>query len=84
MVHFTGMSTNPIDRAASAIGGSAVFIERLGISRRTFFNWKAGVIPAEKAREVADLTGIPRHELRPDLWDAPSSSGVQAQPQAAA
>lgn len=56
-------------------------MEQLRVSRRTLFNWKAASIPADRVPEVERITGIPRHELRPDLWEPPARA---AQPEAAA
>ena len=39
--------------------------------------WK--IIPAERARDIERLTGIPLHLLRPDLWLPPWSSTETAQ-----
>ena len=41
----------------------------LGITRQAVSGWHA--IPAEWVKKISDLTGIPPHELRPDLYDAP-------------
>jgi DNA-binding transcriptional regulator YdaS (Cro superfamily) len=42
-----------------------------GRSNAAVSDWVNGVrfIPAEQAVKVAAFTGIPRHILRPDLWD---------------
>jgi hypothetical protein len=34
--------------------------------RRPISQWKK--IPAERAHLISELTGIPLHDLRPDLW----------------
>lgn len=41
----------------------------LGIERGAVAMWKK--IPPERVPEVERITGIPRHQLRPDLWEAP-------------
>jgi len=67
--------TNPIDRAAAALGGRQAFIDEFGIGRRTFFYWRQGRrLSAETALKIEAVTHIPRHELRPDLWDAPADA----------
>jgi transcriptional regulator with XRE-family HTH domain len=40
----------------------------LGITRQAVSGWHA--VPAEWVKKISDLTGIPPHELRPDLYDA--------------
>ena len=42
---------------------------RLEISRGSVYKWKwADKIPAERVLAVESITGIPRGELRPDLF----------------
>jgi len=42
---------------------------RLEISRGSVYKWKwADKIPAERVLAVESITGIPRAELRPDLF----------------
>lgn len=38
----------------------------LGITHGAVSQWKR--VPAERVIAVSDLTGVPRHELRPDLY----------------
>ena len=66
------MASNPtIVRAIKAIGGDDAFMAALGIKRRTLFYLKEGKrLTPERALHIERLTGIPRHELRPDLWQA--------------
>ena len=47
-----------------------------GRSSAAVSDWVNGIrpVPAELAGAVADLTGIPRHVLRPDLWEAPQEA----------
>lgn len=40
----------------------------LGIGRSTLFKWENRRVPAERVIDVERLTGIPRHELRPDIF----------------
>lgn len=35
-------------------------------------------VPATRATEVSDITGIPLHELRPDVFPAPTKAGEAA------
>jgi DNA-binding transcriptional regulator YdaS (Cro superfamily) len=41
----------------------------LGITRQAVSGWYG--IPAEHVKPISDFTGIPPHELRPDLYDPP-------------
>jgi hypothetical protein len=43
----------------------------LNMSRAGVYRWKEnGRIPAERVLEVAEITGIARESLRPDLYEA--------------
>lgn len=58
----------------------------LGVNKTTLLRWEDGSvqIPAERVIEVERVTGISRHELRPDLssifisTDAPSKEDAAA------
>lgn len=51
--------------------GARVGLARhLGISPSAISQW--GSIPIERVLEVERFTGIPRHELRPDIYPAPT------------
>ena len=41
----------------------------LGHHRQAVYRW--GRIPAERVIEIEQLTGVPREELRPDIFLAP-------------
>ena len=43
----------------------------LGKTRGAIAQWDR--VPAELVPQVEAITGIPRYELRPDLWDAPAT-----------
>ncbi|HEX2554212.1 MAG TPA: Cro/CI family transcriptional regulator [Microvirga sp.] len=63
---------NVVDRAIEAYGGGAALARRLGISRNAVSEWRAKQrIPVERVLDLERLTGIPRHELRPDIYPAP-------------
>jgi hypothetical protein len=65
------MSLKPIvKRAAIAAGGLLELTEQLGIDRSAPYHWTQ--IPQNHVREVHRLTGIPLHELRPDLYERAS------------
>jgi DNA-binding transcriptional regulator YdaS (Cro superfamily) len=65
MTNLTGMALLRSQR-----GLLAKVADGLGITRGAVAMWPR--IPAERVRRVSEITGIPRHELRPDLWDAPA------------
>lgn len=62
-----------IKRAAQIVGGQAALARKIGASRSLIGYWindsKRGV-PAEYVHAVSKATGVPKRELRPDLYDA--------------
>jgi hypothetical protein len=42
---------------------------QIGVSQPAISKWAK--IPSERAKEIARVTGIPLHMLRPDLWPPP-------------
>ena len=66
--------------AIERAGDGAALARGVGVTRFAVQQWKQHGIPAARVPAVSRLTGIPLHELRPDLFDAPASA---PQPQAA-
>lgn len=50
-------------------GGPTKLGAMLNVDKSTFYRWRA--IPPRHVPRLEKLLGIPRHELRPDLWEAP-------------
>lgn len=48
----------------------------MGLAPCSIYQW--GRVPAGRVLDVERLTGIPRHELRPDIYPAPSPEGEAA------
>lgn len=42
---------------------------KIGTTRQNVYQWRR--VPAEHIDAVAEISGVPAHELRPDLRDAP-------------
>ena len=42
--------------------------DRLGVHKSSVTRWGHKRLSAERAIEIEQATGIPRFELRPDLW----------------
>lgn len=67
---------SPIERAIEALEGPTKAALALGISNPSVIaNWRTRRrVPADKALDVERLTGISRHDLRPDIFGpAPAS-----------
>lgn len=44
--------------------------DRLNVTKGTVCKWQTRRVPAERVKEVSAATGIPPHQLRPDLFEA--------------
>jgi hypothetical protein len=55
-----------VRKAADRIGGVPKLAERLGVTRQAIYQWRE--VPAERVGEIALATGVPRADLRPDLF----------------
>lgn len=53
-------------RAVERVGGYAALAKELGKTRAGVWQWRR--VPAERVLAVERLTGVSRHELRPDLY----------------
>jgi len=73
---YRGMSEHPLAHIFVAAGGTSKLAADLGIHHSSPYSWRA--VPTQHVRKVAKLTGIPLHQLRPDLYDAPRSRKVRA------
>lgn len=54
-----------IREVLAAAGGAPALAAALGIHRTAVIRWRR--VPARRVVEVARITGIPAHQLRPDL-----------------
>lgn len=67
------MSTEALKRACDVAGGQKPLADRIGTTQSQVWYWltrsKKGV-PAEFVLPIERETGVPRGELRPDLWPA--------------
>lgn len=41
---------------------------RIGVQKSAICKWERGRVPAERVLDVERVTGISRHDLRPDLY----------------
>ena len=55
-----------LERAIKAVGGLAKLAEPLGITTQAVSQWDE--VPPLRVLAVERISGIPRHELRPDLY----------------
>lgn len=67
--------TEAITRAIEAAGGPAALAREIGgLTSQAVSQWKKA--PAERVLDVERITGISRHELRPDIF-GPAPSGMK-------
>lgn len=53
-------------KAIKQAGGGAKLAGALNLKRQAIYQWQR--VPADHVSAVEQITGIPRHELRPDLY----------------
>ncbi len=58
-----------LQRAKQAAGGGGALARELGITAQALSQWDE--VPVMRVLEVERVTGIPRHELRPDIYPEP-------------
>lgn len=68
------VAQSPKDRAVAAAGGVTKLADAIGVTRSAVSQWDT--IPMDRVFAVAGLTGIPAHELRPDLIPAPQDTAA--------
>lgn len=62
-------SQTPLQRAIVAAGSQQNLASQLGIRSASISEWKSrGRIPVERVRSIESVTGISKHELRPDIF----------------
>jgi len=56
-----------IEKAIEAAGGVNALARAVGVKQPSVSRWKkVGVVGVDYVLDVADFTGVPAHELRPD------------------
>lgn len=55
-------------RAAESAGGLRALARQLNVSYQAVQKWLKSGVPPTRVLEVEEVTGISRHELRPDVY----------------
>lgn len=64
--------------AIGKAGGGAALARKLGLkSRQAVYQWTE--VPPKHVLRVEEISGVPRHELRPDLYPADREPAEAAQ-----
>lgn len=61
-----------LQRAIKAAGGLAGLAGPLGVTVQAISQWDE--VPPLRVLAVEQVSGVPRHELRPDLYPAPAEA----------
>ena len=74
------MNKTPIEKAISLAGSQSALARSIGLKQGHVWYWlKIGRIPAERVTAVEKVTGISRHELRPDVF-GPAPTDITSNP----
>jgi hypothetical protein len=57
-----------LEEAIAAAGSISALARALKINRQAVQSWER--VPDERVEDVARITGVPKHRLRPDLFHA--------------
>jgi DNA-binding transcriptional regulator YdaS (Cro superfamily) len=64
-----------MQRIIKAAGGQSELARRLDIRQQSVYEWvRRDRVPAERVLEVERVTGVPRHQIRPDLYPVERSA----------
>ena len=69
------MTDEALQKAIDAAGGPVALSRHLGISSQAIAQWRQA--PPARVIEIEKLTGVSRHELRPDIF-GPAKPGEAA------
>lgn len=62
------MKFTPLERAIQAAGSGKALAELMGVTPMAVSYWKVRGVPARHALKIEKITGVSRHELRPDIY----------------
>ena len=58
--------SSALERAVASVGGQAKFARLIGVTAQAVSQWDE--VPPLRVLAVESVSGVPRHELRPDLY----------------
>ena len=67
-----------LERAKGEVGGAVALAKAIGgISSQAVSQWDK--VPVSRVLDVERITGVPRHELRPDIYPPPVPAPSESQ-----
>lgn len=60
-----------VKKAAKSSGGVVALARELGIKHTALYSWTR--VPAERVLDIERITGVSRHDLRPDIFGPATS-----------
>jgi DNA-binding transcriptional regulator YdaS (Cro superfamily) len=70
------MRPTPIDEAIKRAGSVKALAEAAGVRPQAISQWQR--IPTDRVVRISEALGIPRHKLRPDLYEQPAAPSEAA------
>jgi DNA-binding transcriptional regulator YdaS (Cro superfamily) len=67
-----------LTRAISLKGSAKALAAAIGVSPQALSQWRR--VPVERVLDVERVTGVPRHELRPDIYPVEPAPAEGAAP----
>lgn len=64
----------PLERAIQAVGGLIPLAKQLNVTPQAVSAWRARQVPVMRVLDIERLSGVPRHELRPDIYPPAEAS----------
>lgn len=75
------MNSSPLERAIAAAGSAVALAKLAGVTPMAVSYWKVRGVPARHVVLIESVTGVNRHDLRPDLYPEASPTLKQMMPQ---
>lgn len=71
------MTSEALKEAVQLAGGQNAMARNLGVSQASIWRWinENMQSPAEYVLRIEELTGVSRHELRPDIYPVETDRG---------